>query len=216
MKDITIKDYPDRNGDLRMDLVTVFHNERNYLQHVELENDILKHHPGGGFRFIAVDNRINNRGFAAACNVGASHGNSRIIGFINPDANVHGSFMIEVIGTFAMNNVVITGPRYSKPQRELDLWGVRDWVCGAAFFVRRYFFEEVGGFDERFVWSFEETDLIRTAESMKYKCMSKPLAIDHASPAEESAEDAAYKRRQFAQSQQRFYEKWKRGATNAV
>lgn len=209
--DVRVVDYPDPNEDVRMDLVTVFHNERNYKEHLQLERDLLNQHPYRGFRFIAVDNRITNRGFAPACNLGATFGSAPIIGFINPDARVFGQFMLEVIGALAAQKVVITGPRYDKPQRELNLWGVRDWVCGAAFFVKRYFFQDVNGFDEHYLWSFEETDLIRTAESMGYKCKSRALPIDHSSPDIDLPEDEQFKRRQFALSQKYYYSKWSRG-----
>jgi GT2 family glycosyltransferase len=194
---------------MRADLITVFHNATNYEQHCQLQDAIAAHEPTGGYRFIAVDNRTTNRGFAKACNLGALHagGDAPIIGFLNPDVIIEGPFLDAVERTLD-DRTVITGARFGKPQRELDIWGVRDWVCGAALFVQRRWFQSVGGFDEQFVWSFEETDLIRRAETDGWQVRSILLPIRHESPAENSPEDAQYKQLHFSRGQQRYYRKW--------
>lgn len=194
---------------IRADLVTVFHNAVNYEQHQRLFADIGRFEPDGGFRLIGVDNRLNNRGFAAGCNLGAFHPEAKapIIGFVNPDLLVRGPFLDDVEQALD-GPVVITGHRFGKAQRELDIWGVRDWVCGAAMFVRRSWFTQVGGFDEQFTWGWEETDLIRRAQAMALRCHSIPLALAHESPAVDSVEDASYKRFHFEQGAKRFYTKW--------
>lgn len=197
----------------KIDIVTVFHNERNYKQHLELREQIAKVHPEGGWRFIGVDNREINRGFARACNLGAFNekATAPIIGFLNPDCEVYARFIpaVEKMFEAGRSKTVITGCRYGKAKRELDIWGVHDWVCGAAMFVRRKWFTEVGGFDEQFVWGFEETDLIRRAERAGLRCESTRLPIKHSSPTEEMPEDAQYKRHYFELSGRRYHRKWK-------
>jgi len=194
----------------RVDIVTVFHNDTNFRQHQELLESIRQHEPDGGYRVIAIDNRRNNRGFAVACNLGASDvgATAAVIGFINPDATVHGPFIDAVTGTID-ERVVITGCRFGKPDRELRIWGVRDWVCGAAMFVSRHWFTTVGGFDTQFVWSHEELDLIRRAESQGLVCQSIDLPIQHRSPDVDTPEDAAYKQHHFQQAALRYQRKWK-------
>lgn len=195
---------------LSADLVTVYHNEDNYRLHLELLEAIRKHETRS-FRFIGVDNRKTNRGFAAACNLGAFHpqADAPVIGFLNPDVHVTGPFLKQAAAALS-GSVVITGCRFGKPQRELDSWGVADWVCGATMFVDRRWFKAAGGFDEQFVWSWEETDLIRQAESQQFQCRSIQLPLTHASPTENSVEDANYKRFHFEQGQKRFNRKWGR------
>jgi hypothetical protein len=105
--------------------------------------------------------------------------------------------------------VLITGCRYGKPHGELRQWGVTDWVCGAAMFVRRSFFESVAGFDEQFVMYFEETDLIRRAQLAGGRCQSIDLPIEHASPLWDPPEDVRYKHYWFDESARRFYAKWR-------
>lgn len=193
----------------RIDIVTVYHNDHNYDLLLEQRAALAKHEPDGGYRHIGVDNRTKNRGFAAGCNLGASHATASapIIGFINPDAVIEGPFISTVCRTIK-SPVVITGCRYDKPAKELAIWGVNDWVCGATLFVDRKWFESIGGFDEQFVWSWEETDLIRTAESHGLECRSVDLPITHASPGDDSPADSQYKAFHFTQSQRRFARKW--------
>jgi GT2 family glycosyltransferase len=194
---------------LRADLVTVYHNTDNFEQHQQLRAGLLQHEPDGGYAFISVDNRTTNRGFAAGCNLGAfSRGaEAPIIGFLNPDAIVSGPFL-DLVTAALKDPVVITGCRFGKPQAELNNWGVRDWVCGAAMFVSRPWFTSVGGFDTQFVWGWEETDLIRQAEAQSLRCRSIPLPIQHASPLHNSERDVRYKQHHFTRGSQRFYNKW--------
>jgi GT2 family glycosyltransferase len=198
---------------LRADIVTVYHNETNFKQHERLRLSILEHEPDGGYTFIGVDNRVHNRGFAGGCNAGAftKGATAPIIGFLNPDAIISGPFLDDVAATLN-DHVVITGCRYGKPQRELEAWGVDDWVCGAAFFVQRQWFAQVGGFDTQFVWSWEETDLIRQAQAQGRRCQSIDLPIEHSSPTSNSAVDTKYKRMHFDRGARRFYAKWSQRA----
>jgi GT2 family glycosyltransferase len=196
---------------VNIDLVTVYHNETNRQQHLALRDAVAEHEPNGGYRYIGVDNRTCNRGFAAGCNLGAFHpeATAPIIGFLNPDVTVSGPFIATVKASLKPP-VVITGCRYGKSAHELDLWGVTDWVCGAAFFVERKWFQAVGGFDVQFVWSWEETDLIRQAQDQGLRCQSIELPIGHQSPTEDEPKDVTYKRYNFDQGQKRFARKWGR------
>lgn len=195
---------------IKLDIVTVHHNETNRRQASELHDAILAVEPTG-WRFISVDNSTINRGFAKGCNWGATHpkATAPFIAFINPDAGIDGPFIDRALRAFANSDkVVITGCRWGKPDRELAIWGVSDWVCGAAFFVRRSWFVQVGGFDERYVWSWEETDLVRQAEAAGLVVRSCDLPITHDSPEENSEADAKYKQFHFEQGRRAFARKW--------
>lgn len=159
---------------------------------------------------ILVDNIPVNRGFAAGCNLGAAQGTAPIIGFLNPDTIVNGPFLADVKTVFMDDSVVITGNRFGKPQHELDVWGCKDWVCGATFFVRRDFWEAEGGFDEQFWLYFEETDLIRRAQMAGKRTQSRELLLAHASPSDDPETDVTLKHYWFSVSGQRFYRKWPR------
>lgn len=191
------------------DIVSVFHNEPVHNDWTGLIKTITKIETLVPHNLIGIDNRVDNRGFAKACNLGATQGTAPIIGFINPDAIIAGPFMGKVIAQLSEPNIVITGCRFGKSQQELKIWGVADWVCGAAFFVRRDFWEQAGGFDEQFVWGWEETDLIRRAEKARRRVVSIELPIDHASPTHNIQRDAQYKNHWFEQGARLYRQKWK-------
>jgi len=191
-----------------MDIVTVFHNDTNRVQADQLRFKV-ELYADTAHTFTAVDNTRENRGFGPACNLGASEGTGRIIGFLNPDLVIVGPFMHTVEIAFDHDPaLVITGERFGKPLEEIVQWGCNDWVCGAAFFVRRTFFELMRGFDEQFVWAWEETDLIRRAVAHGMLVRSIPLPFNHSSPTRDSLEDSAYKAYHFDRGAKLFRQKW--------
>lgn len=200
--------------EISMDIVTVVHNDDNKALAEALFRDISRLERG--FSFYVHDNSTENLGFAKGCNRGALEQgtNAPYIGFLNPDVKVQGGFIGPVQQILELPGVVITGNRYGKPDRELEEWGVRNWVCGASFFVRRDWFTEKGGFDEGFVWAWEETDLIRQAEAEGRGVVSMELPIAHSSPLVESPEDTQYKITHFSAGREYFYRKW--GSSYAI
>lgn len=193
--------------DAVIDVVTVIHNDTNRRQAEFLQKDLRFYEPK--VNYIQCSNEIDNIGFARRCNRGATMGQAPIIGFINPDARVTGHFSEQVINVLNHDDIVITGARFGKPDSHLKEWGVNDWVCGAAFFVKRNWFELVGGFDERYIWSWEETDLIKTAEKAGLVVKSINIPIMHSSPDNDSNKDAAYKEKHFELGRRAFNDKWK-------
>ena len=189
-----------------IDIVTVYHNKINKQQAEDLQTRLAEIEPD--CNFFPHSNEEDNLGFAKACNLKAALGSAEIIGFLNPDVEILNRFSDTVIDIMKNPKIVITGNRFNKPSRELKIWGVNDWVCGASFFVKRSFFEQVGGFDERFIWSWEETHMIRTAESMGFSVRSHELPIKHSSPEINSLEDSEYKNRYFNLGSKIYYNHW--------
>lgn len=190
--------------------MTVFHKEENYLLAQRLHDDISSFESPERWTFSAWDNREENIGYGPACNRLARDGSAPFIGLLNPDCLVQGPFIDRVLGGFTDPNVVITGERFGKAANELKVWGVKNWVCGAVFFVRRDWWEEVGGFDEAYKWGWEETDLCRYAESQGRQVHSISLPIKHSSPTTERPEDVVFKRHWFKAGHDYFYAKWNR------
>lgn len=192
-----------------IDIVTVIHNEKNRQLASELEQAI-EEYESEDFTFYVHSNEVNNIGFGKGCNQGAFRegASAPFIGFINPDVIVHGSFIRRVERTLSLRNTVITGNRFEKPNHDLRIWGVNDWVCGATFFVRRDWFTSVGGFDPNYEWSFEETDLIRQAEKAGLKVRSIDLPLEHSSPEDDNFKDELYKKKHFEAGAKYFYRKW--------
>jgi GT2 family glycosyltransferase len=196
---------------IRADLVTVYHNETSRELHSQLLATIRAHEPDGGYRIIGIDNRRVNRGFARACNLGAFHpeATAPVIGFLNPDIVVEGPFLDQAADALQAPTV-ITGCRFDKPESELRDWGVTNWVCGAAMFVDRRWFRSVGGFDTQFIWSWEETDLIRQAEAEGLLCRSLDLPIRHEQHPDEPR-DARYEQQNFDTGERLYRRKWRAG-----
>ncbi len=154
--------------------------------------ETLESDPSVG-KVIVIDNSVENRGFARACNLGALQATADVIGFINPDAIVSGT-LEAVEACFAEHpKVMVTGCRFGKTDFMLDLWSVNAWICGAAFFVRRAWFEQLGRFDEAFRFGYEETDFIRRTELAGLEVKDISLPIQHESPADDSVEVMVWK-----------------------
>jgi len=191
-----------------INIVTVTHNDRNEEQAEKLRA-ALDGFSDMPYTFQQVNNRANKITYAEACNTGAELGCAPVIGFINPDTEIDGPFMAQVAEVFNSDvKIVITGERFNKPQEEITKWGLHDWVCGAAFFVRREWFDYVRGFDIRYPWSYEETDLCRAAERGGFNVQSISLAMAHNSPLTDSAKDKAFKKRGFEKGQLIYERKW--------
>lgn len=190
-----------------IDIVSVYHKDETFhlFQNMTAQAYLYE---GDRVKVLGVDNRVDNRGFSRGCNYGATFGEAPVIGFINPDAVIEGPFVDRVLQALDNPAIVITGERFHKPQSELRIWGVRDWVCGACFFVKRDFFEERGGFDEGYVWGWEETDLIRQAQAEDLFVRSISLPIEHSSPSRNTLSEARYKQRHFDKGAERFRSKW--------
>jgi GT2 family glycosyltransferase len=198
-----------------IDFVTVHYNEKTHLQTVELLRALALFHAAAApmWRFIDIDNSINNRGFGAACNLGARLTNDAhaadILGFLNPDVQIIGPFIEQVDASFAADpQRMITGCRFGKRQSVVAGWALADWVCGAAFFVRRSWFDELGGFDQRFVWAWEETDMCMATESRGFKVKSIDLPIKHQSPEDDTLEVMLYKQHHLNRGMGLYKEKW--------
>lgn len=190
-----------------IEIVTVFHNQQNKALTTELVDTLNYAEPG--MKVHAVDNTKTNRGFAKACNLGAAWCKAPIIGFLNPDVQVVSPFSGRVVAAFKDASLAIAGNGYSKPQRECRIWRINTFICGACLFVDRAWFESVDGFDERFVWSHEETDLIRRAEKEGRGVRELQLPILHIPQGGESEVDKKYKRHHFHRGARLYREKWK-------
>jgi GT2 family glycosyltransferase len=198
-----------------IDFVVVHYNEKSHRQTVELARSLNIFHSNQAhtYRFVDIDNGQVNRGFAKACNLGALITNDEhagdIIGLLNPDVLIRGAFIEQVVEEFRADpQLMVCGERFGKPAELLDAWDVSDWVCGAAFFVRRDWFHTLGGFDEQFVWSWEETDFIRQTEQIGKRVKSISLPISHTSPDDDSDNVLFYKHYHLNRGWQLYKRKW--------
>ena len=156
-----------------------------------------------------IDNSYDNRGFSRAANLGASYGHGAVIAFLNPDIHLVPGWADETLSAMdADKNLVICGPRLLdgiRWPRDTSRNKIKNWVCGACFFVRRDFFESRGGFDERFFFTYEETDLIRRAETAGFGV----LATNQTNPrVKHVRHNTPFHDEQLQKGSVLFHEKW--------
>ncbi len=191
------------------DLIVVAHNELNWKLISNRMKYLLHLHEEGGipYELVVHDNRTSNIGFAAAVNLSVARSGSPYIGLLNPDTLVAGPFLRKVKDTLD-SNVQVTGCRWAKSKHELRLWAVKQWVCGAAFFTTRQWWELLGGFDDQFVWSWEETDFIKRTEDLCGICQPIDLPLFHEQrPGLDTPDEAEYKHRWLMEGARRYFAK---------
>ena len=151
-----------------------------------------------------VKNEIN-WGFGYANNLGAKHATGDYLVFLNPDTTVREDWLGELVE--ALQNSPATGLATPKillqkePNKintcgnEMHYTGLTlcrgigepassfseveevNAISGAAFVIKRYIFEEIGGFDESFFTYVEDADLSWRARLAGYRCMYVPSAV---------------------------------------
>ena len=153
-----------------VDFVIVSYNSTKDVGRLLLQLDMTFE---GEHTVTVVDNSLENRGFAKAANIGAALGSAPLIAFLNPDISLVPQWADETLAALEADpKLVIAGPRLDDGipwPRDLRWLGLESWVCGACFFVRGEFFESCGGFDERYFFSCEESDLCRQAQERGLK-----------------------------------------------
>lgn len=193
--------------------MTVFHNEENRAQSEALHGRLAALDPEP-FVSILVDNRPpNNRGFSAGCNLGAAQGESEFILFLNPDARVTQPILGSMLGRLRRaTSIVASGEQFGMQSSHWRYWwGCHDWVCGACMMIRRSWFDANKGFDEGYVWGWEETDLIRRIQKSGFSVSSIKLpGVQHGGDWNDSSADLAYKQEHLRLGSERFYAQWGR------
>jgi N-acetylglucosaminyl-diphospho-decaprenol L-rhamnosyltransferase len=140
-----------------------------------------------------------NRGFAAACNVGADKAHTDFLFFLNPDAELLNGALAQGLVSFANAPVGAVGlglvdaagrPEVGRAGYEVTLQGlvqrkrhpqltrasIVGWVSAGALLVRRQAWEAVGGFDEQFFLYWEDVDLCKRLWQAGWQVVSEPAA----------------------------------------
>ncbi|MDT7712516.1 MAG: hypothetical protein QOG46_1205 [Pseudonocardiales bacterium] len=146
-----------------------------------------------------------NSGFAGGCNLGVGEATGEIVGFLNSDARPHRDWVRAAVpvlsadpGVAAVASKVLDwdGERIDYVDGGLTWYGMgykphvgkpddgahdaaRDVLfgTGAAMFVRRAVFEQLGGFDERFFMFCEDVDLGWRLNLRGYRVRYEPRSI---------------------------------------
>ncbi len=144
-----------------------------------------------------------NLGFARACNAGAGVSTSPVLIFLNNDTFVLDRWQSGLLRPLVDPSVSITGSRLLYPDGRIQHAGLafdatgphhaflglpgdaasvldeRDSqaVTGASMAIRRNAFEQVGGFDEGFLNSFEDVDLCLKVREMGGRIVYAPDSV---------------------------------------
>lgn len=111
-----------------------------------------------------------------------SHYLKNLVNFLqqNPDVGIVGG---KVYYKHPKNKVAFPGARFNfytgllRPNKNPNKTAETDWVPGCNMLIKRKVLEEIGGFDEKFFFYFEDLDLCLRAKKAGYKVIYYPKAI---------------------------------------
>ena len=155
---------------------------------------------------IKVLSFAENRGFAAAVNVGIEASRSELVALLNVDTVPHPEWLASLvaamdqcpaeIGSLASKMLSLRNPQvlddagntlswygsaYKRGQREpADRYNQPEEIfsaCAGAALYRRTFFEDAGKFDESFISYLEDVDLGLRGQLLGWRCRYVPAAL---------------------------------------
>jgi hypothetical protein len=176
--------------------------------------------------------QAENRGFSAANNSGAKLAKGGVLLFLNSDTELLSDNLAEAVAQFKQNaKLGLLTPYLELPDGSPQpgtcghlptLWSAvagklwpfynklepLEWVTGAAMFIPRKLFEELGGWDERFFMYFEDVDLSFRVREIGYHAARFPdLKILHQEGASISQESAKVRKDYYYASQDYYFRK---------
>lgn len=156
-------------------------------------------------RHVRLIRSATNTGFAGGCNLGVSKATGEVVGFLNSDARPHRNWVHAAVGALGEDPAIAAvaskvldwdGERIDFVDGGLSWFGMgykphvgtpddgthdlaRDVLfgTGAALFVRRAVFDQLGGFDERFFMFCEDVDLGWRLNLRGYRVRYEPRSI---------------------------------------
>ena len=188
---------------------------------------------------ISVISNEENLGFLKNCNNAAKHAKGKYILFLNNDTQVQENWLIPLINLIESDSKIgMVGSKLIYPDGRLQeaggiywkdgsAWnyGNRsnpdepeynyvkevDYISGAAMMLLKDLWEEVEGFDERFVPAYcEDSDLAFAVRSKGYKVMYQPLSVVvHFEGVSNGTDVSSGVKSYQIVNQKKLYEKWK-------
>lgn len=189
-----------------------------------------------GIRYIR--NHENLR-FLRSCNNAAKQARGKYILFLNNDTQVQQNWLQPLVDLAEKDaSIGIAGSKLVYPDgrlqeaggifwKDASAWNYghmqnpedpeynyvkeADYISGASLMILRSLWEEIGGFDERFVPAYyEDSDLAFEARKHGYKVVYQPLSVVvHFEGVSNGTDITAGQKAYQAVNQQKFYEKWK-------
>ena len=175
-----------------------------------------------------------NLGFAGGCNKAAQHASSEVLIFLNNDIIARPGWIVPLLKTLRRSEIGIAGSKLLFPDDSiqhagigLGFWGLpamigRNYsgdggsfdqsknvmaVTGACFAVKSEVFQDLGGFDERFFFSYEDVDFCLRARKegilTRYCAESELYHFESAT----SSKSPVHEKR--IESEERFKHRWR-------
>ena len=187
---------------------------------------------------ITVIRNEENLRFLLNCNNAAKYAKGKYILFLNNDTQVQKNWLRPLIDLMSDPIVGMTGSKLVYSDGTLQeaggiLWkdgsawnyGNRknpadpeynyvkeaDYISGAAIMIRKSLWEEIGGFDERFIPAYcEDSDLAFEVRKHGYKVLYQPLSVVVHFEGVSNGTDLSYGQKSYqVANSKKFYEKWK-------
>lgn len=159
---------------------------------------------------IAYTEAPKNLGFGNGVNYMAGRVDADIFVFVNDDCYFPHPWVDQLIEPLRKDEkTAVTGARLLKPDGGTwENFERPNWVCGACFAIRRKLFFKVGGFDKRYFFSWEETDLCRLFTKLGMKCEVIPSAQVGHIGGETADLRSDFAQEHFKKGQRIFDQKW--------
>lgn len=176
-----------------------------------------------------------NKGFAAAANLGEQLARGHILGFINPDTLWCNEVLVKIAEMFFYNKELgVFGMTLLNKKKEYEEWSggaipslgkiffnkfkahftryapkggeTFEWVSGGGFFIKRFLFEKLKGFDESFFLYFEDVDLCMRVRRVGYEVKREPyIPLIHTGGTSFSSK--VLQKKYYYNSQEKFFKK---------
>lgn len=209
--------------------VIVVNNEKKELSRKDLMGRLER--SDFDLKFVEMGQNV---GFGRACNAGVSDSGGDVLCFLNPDAKVVSGNLQEVVQYLNKEpKAGIAGPKILEKNGKIQSWSAgkefglmnlilnhlkgekkdalnqvrrKDWVTGAAFFIKKDIFDSIGGFDERFFLYYEDMDLCKRIRLSGRSVVYFPcLVVEHSGGKGMDSRDL--QKRLYYESQDYYFEK---------
>jgi len=190
------------------------------------------------FTNLRVVKTSKNYGFLKNCNNAALHAKGDYLVFLNNDTVVHENWLQAMLETMETDPVIgLTGSKLVYPDGKLQeaggiIWQdgsgwnfgrlddpekpeynyVKevDYISGASIMVRSSLWNEIGGFDERYVPAYcEDSDLAFEVRARGYKVIYTPFSlVTHFEGQSHGTDDTSEGKKHQIVNNEKFYRKW--------
>jgi GT2 family glycosyltransferase len=215
----------DKMVDLNFEILVVNNDEKENI------NDMPARFGG-----VKIINNLKNIGFGKAANLGAKNSTGKYLFFLNPDTRLLTGQKKIVSLLDENEKIGIISPQLVDEGGNAEEWGAgkfpslfrvilnnlqkkaqakktrqitsgnAEWVSGAALFIKKELFDDLGGFDEDFFMYFEDIDLCRRARKKGKRaiCLTEEK-VEHRRGG--SASDQKKQKKDYYVSQDHYFQK---------